>query len=510
MAYYTSVRYGKMRMVARFKTERDDLRVRDRCVVRTDRGKELGEVLTPLQPIPEAIPPESLWDVIRRASSEDLVNVERVDKESVPRAKKICRELILKLNLQMKVTDVDYVYGGERVIFYFTSETRVDFRELVRLLAHEFRTRIELKQVGARDEARLVGDAGHCGLTLCCRSHLKDLGGITMDMAKIQKHTADPSKITGRCGKLLCCLRYEYSTYTDSRDVMPARGTRLESKKGVGIVVDQNLLLREVTLQPPDGGDRFIVKLDEVLGAPASVAGCSGCDAPKAGPAAAAVAEGVPPPAESPAVAHDDTTVKIPVVEQPVPAASASAEAPSASPGTSPAGMPASADATTVKIPPAARPPQPPRPPRQQQAARQPQPPRPQAPKAETPQIDPALQRKIEQDTKTQTKVVSDPVPMWLFLAKKAEIEQGKGIVADLGGPKIAVFNVDGIYHAISNECGHQGGPLGEGKLEGFSVTCPWHQWKFDVTTGSCLSVSGSTVRKYEIAAAGDDLFVKV
>jgi len=502
MAYYTSVRYGKMRMVARFKTDREDLRVRDRCVVRTDRGKELGEVLTPLQPIPEAVPLESLWDVIRRANSEDLVNVERLDKESVPRAKKTCRELIQKLNLQMKVTDVDYVYGGERVIFYFTSETRVDFRELVRLLAHEFRTRIELKQVGARDEARLVGDAGHCGLTLCCRSHLKELGGITMDMAKIQKHTADPSKITGRCGKLLCCLRYEYTTYTDSRDVMPQRGTRLESKKGVGIVVDQNLLLREVTLQPPDGGDRFIVKLDEVLGAPAAVAGCSGCDTPKAGtaPAATTVAEAAPP-AEAPAgeapaaVAHDATTVKIPVVEAPASAAA-------------PADAPASADATTVKIPAPARPPQqqqrPPRPPQQQR------PPRQGPPKPETAKIDPAVQRKIEQDTKTQTKVVADPIPMWIFLAKKAEIEQGKALVADLGGPKLAVFNVDGIFHAISNECGHQGGPLGEGKLEGFAVTCPWHQWKFDVTTGNCLSVGGSSVRKYEIGAAGDDLFVKV
>ena len=479
MSYYTNVRYGKMRMVARFKTERDDLRVRDRCVVRTDRGKELGEVLSPLQPIPEAIPPESLWDVIRRANSEDLVNVERVNKESVPRAIKTCKELIQKLNLQMKVTDVDYVYGGERVIFYFTSETRVDFRELVRLLAHEFRTRIELKQVGARDEARLIGDAGHCGLTLCCRSHLKELGGITMDMAKIQKHTADPSKITGRCGKLLCCLRYEYSTYTESRDIMPQRGTRLESKKGVGIVVDQNLLLREVTLQPPDGGDRFIVKLDEVMGAAPAVAGCNGCDAPKAGAPAAPAATAEAPATPAPA---------------PVPGPEADA-------------APALPNDTTVKLPPPPPPP-PQRPPRQEQRPKQP--PRPLPPKPETERIDPAVQRKIEQDTKTATKVVSEPVPMWIFVAKKAEVEQGKGIVSDLGGPKVAVFNVDGIFHVISNECGHQGGPLGEGKLEGFSVVCPWHQWKFGVTTGNCLSVGGSSVRKYEVGAVGEDLFVKV
>jgi cell fate regulator YaaT (PSP1 superfamily)/nitrite reductase/ring-hydroxylating ferredoxin subunit len=467
MAYYTSVRYGKMRMVARFKTDREDLRVRDRCVVRTDRGKELGEVLTALQPIPEAIPPESLWDVIRRASPEDLVNVDRLDKENVPRAIKTCKDLVQKLNLQMKVTDVDYVYGGERLIFYFTSESRVDFRELVRQLAHEFRTRIELKQVGARDEARLIGDAGHCGLTLCCRGHLKELGGITMDMAKIQKHTADPSKITGRCGKLLCCLRYEYSTYTDSRDVMPQRGTRLESKKGVGIVVDQNLLLREVTLQPPDGGDRFIVKLDEVLGAPASVAGCSGCDTPKAGSPATAAA---PAPAEA---------------------------------GSAP--TPAAATAAPAQAPaPAARPAPPPR------QERPKPPPRSQEPrKPETQKMPTEVQRKIEQDTRAGTRAIVEST-MWIYLAKKAEIESGKAVVADLGGPKVAVFNVDGVYHVLSNECGHQGGPLGEGKLEGFSVVCPWHQWKFDVTTGNCLSVGGSSVRRYEVGAAGEDLFVKV
>jgi len=469
MAYYTSVRYGKMRMVARFKTDREDLHVRDRCVVRTDRGKELGEVLTPLQPIPEAIPPESLWDVIRRANTEDLVNVERLDKENVPRAIKACKEIVKKLNLEMKVTDVDYVYGGERLIFYFTSESRVDFRELVRQLAHEFRTRIELKQVGARDEARLIGDAGHCGLTLCCRGHLKELGGITMDMAKIQKHTADPSKITGRCGKLLCCLRYEYTTYTDSRDVMPQRGTRLESKKGVGIVVDQNLLLREVTLQPPDGGDRFIVKLDEVNGAPAAVAGCNGCDTPKAGTPPAAPAEAAAPAPAAPEAPPQPMSV---------------------------------ADAPPVKI---LRPAAPPRQERPRPPARA------QEPRRPDPQpLGTDVQRRIEQDTRTGTRAVAEPIPMWIYLAKKAEIEQGKALVADLGGPKVAIFNVDGIFHVLSNECGHQGGPLGEGKLEGFSVVCPWHQWKFDVTTGNCLSVGGSSVRKYEVAAAGDDLFVRV
>ncbi|HXG59872.1 MAG TPA: regulatory iron-sulfur-containing complex subunit RicT [Planctomycetota bacterium] len=416
MSFYTSVRYGKMRLVGRFKTDREDLRPQDRCVVKTDRGKELGVVLTKLQPIPETLPPESLWDVVRRAGPEDLVHAERLEKESVPRAVRVCKDLIRRLNLPMKLTDVDYVFGGERIIFYFTSETRVDFRELVRLLAQEFRTRIELKQVGARDQARLIGDAGHCGLELCCRAHLKELGGITMDMAKVQKHTADPSKITGRCGKLLCCLRYEYTWYTESRELLPAKGSRVEWTKGTGVVVEQNMLLREVILEPEGGGDRVVVKLEEIRGAPKAAAGCSGCATPKAGPPPEAAVE--PAPADT------------------------------------------------------------------------------------------AVRRKLEQDTRVGLPVVSDG--FWIYAAKASEVPPGSGRTVDLGGLRVALFNVDGRFHALADECPHQGGPLGEGRLEGGAVTCPWHQWKFDVATGRGLSVSGAQARPYEVGRAGEDLFVKV
>jgi cell fate regulator YaaT (PSP1 superfamily)/nitrite reductase/ring-hydroxylating ferredoxin subunit len=438
MAHFTSIRYGKMRMVGRFKTNSEDLRVRDRCIVRTDRGKEVGEVLTAPQPIPEAVPPESLWDVVRRAEGADLQQLERVESEAIPRATRIFKELVKKLALPMKIADVDYILGGERVIFYFTSETRVDFRELVRHLASEFRTRIELKQVGARDQARLIGDVGHCGLELCCRSHLKDLGGITMDMAKVQKHTADPSKITGRCGKLLCCLRYEYAWYTESRQMLPARGARLTTKKGTGFVVDQNMIMREVTIVKDNtDGERVIVGLEDIDGAPPAVAGCDGCATPKvpASPAATAVVA----PAVVPALQTD------------------------------------------------------------------------------TARFDTSVRREIEEDTKINMPVLTSEAPApraldraWLRLGKAADLPPGASKVEDLGGPKVAVFNVDGVIHVISNECGHQGGPLGEGKLEGFSVVCPWHQWKFDVTTGHCLSVGGSSVRKYEVGRIGDDVYVMV
>jgi cell fate regulator YaaT (PSP1 superfamily)/nitrite reductase/ring-hydroxylating ferredoxin subunit len=429
MAYYTSIRYGKLRQVARFKTDREDLRVRDRALIRTDRGKEVGEVLSPLQPLPEAIAPESLWDVVRRAAPEDLVMADRVEKESVPRALAVCRELIRKLKLPMKVSDVEYLLGGERVIFYFTSETRVDFRELVRHLAQEFRTRIDLKQVGARDQARLVGDIGHCGLELCCRSHLKDLGGITMDMAKVQKHTADPSKITGRCGKLLCCLRYEYPLYKEARELLPARGARVATAKGAGFVVDQNMLLREVTIQPEAvGGERYVARLDELVGAPPMAAGCNGCAAPAAG-------------------------------EAPAP------------------GAPESAPPASAPVPPPPRPAPPPRKERPVPAA-------------------PAR--------------LSD-AGFWMSLGSLAELPPGAAKVYEIGGTvKLALFNVDGVVHALTNECSHQDGPLGEGRFEGFSVTCPLHQWKFDVTTGHCLSVSGASVRKWEAATVRDEICVRI
>lgn len=274
--FCTSVRYGKMAHVAKFKTERQDLKPRDWCLIRTDRGRELGEILAPLEPVPQNIPAESLWDILRKASPEDVTHMERLDRENRVRELTYGKDKIKAYDLPMKLVEVDHLFGGERLIFYFIAPNRVDFRELVRNLAREFRTRIELKQIGARDEARLVGDIGHCGLSLCCRGFLKELGGITMDMAKIQKHTADPSKITGRCGKLLCCLRYEYTAYLEGRDLLPARGARIESRLGPGVVVGQNLILREVTIEK-EGGERVVVGLDQIVGAPQRAPGCTGC-----------------------------------------------------------------------------------------------------------------------------------------------------------------------------------------------------------------------------------------
>lgn len=166
--FLATIRYGKMSFSAKFRTDRQDLvKQRDKCVVRSDRGKEIGYVLTHPEPVPPNQSAEGYGEILRKATVDDVRNAERIDKESRTKAIAFCKEQAKKLNLQMKVVECDYVLGGERTIFYFTSQIRVDFRDLVRHLAREMRSRIELKQVGARDEARLVGDCGHCGLTLC-------------------------------------------------------------------------------------------------------------------------------------------------------------------------------------------------------------------------------------------------------------------------------------------------------------------------------------------------------
>lgn len=213
--YYTSVRFGKMMIVALFKSDSSEFRVRDRCVLKTERGIELGTILKKPDSMPESIPPESLGNIIRRFNSDDQLQLEKIESDE-KREIQFCQETIKKLGLPMKVTSVDHLFGGGKVVFYFTAENRVDFRELVKILAQEFKMRIELKQIGARDAAKLCGGVGHCGLQLCCGGFLRELGGISMEMAKLQKHTADPSKITGLCGKLLCCLRYEFQNYVDA------------------------------------------------------------------------------------------------------------------------------------------------------------------------------------------------------------------------------------------------------------------------------------------------------
>ena len=174
--------------------------------------------------------------------------------------------MITERKLQMQLVDVEHVFGGERIIFYYLAENRVDFRELVKDLAREFNTRIEMRQIGVRDEAKLLADYGDCGKPVCCNTHLNEMPPVSMKMAKMQKATLDPNKISGRCGRLKCCLRYEYDTYKEYQRELPKVGATVMTREGQGRVVAQEILAQKVlvnyeggTTKMTDASDIFTV-----------------------------------------------------------------------------------------------------------------------------------------------------------------------------------------------------------------------------------------------------------
>ena len=182
-------------------------------MARTDRGLEMGEVLC--EATPEALgqlKDPGAGQVLRETTPEDRHELTRL-KQQARGEFDVCRQHVERLGLKMQLVDVEHLFGGERIVIYYLAESRVDFRELVRVLAGEFQTRIEMRQIGVRDEAKLLADYGDCGCPVCCNTHLAQMPPVSMRMAKLQKATLDPTKISGRCGRLKCCLRYEYESY---------------------------------------------------------------------------------------------------------------------------------------------------------------------------------------------------------------------------------------------------------------------------------------------------------
>ena len=234
--------------------------------MRSDRGMEWGEVLSPateksLEMLGDETP---RGRVLRTVSDEDRRSVEDLrDKEVEMFAGG--QELIDEFKLQMQLVDVELIFGGERLVFYYLAEKRVDFRELVKALAKRFRTRIEMRQIGVRDEARLLADYGDCGKPVCCNTHLTEMPPVSMRMAKMQKATLDPTKISGRCGRLKCCLRYEFDTYEEYRRELPRIGSTVITKTGgQGKVIGQEILARKVMVVY-EGGRRIMTDADEIL-----------------------------------------------------------------------------------------------------------------------------------------------------------------------------------------------------------------------------------------------------
>ena len=216
------IRYGAMRFLGVFSaTGGAAYRRGTRVIARTDRGLEDGEVLAEATEATRAFLKEPTeGQILREMTAEDLRELGRM-KEQAHRELDICHRYVQQLGLPMQLVDLEHVFGGERIVVYYLSENRVDFRELVRFLAGEFQTRIEMRQIGVRDEAKLLADYGDCGVPVCCNTHLVQIPPVSMKMAKMQKATLDPAKISGRCGRLKCCLRYEFETY-EQKELPPA------------------------------------------------------------------------------------------------------------------------------------------------------------------------------------------------------------------------------------------------------------------------------------------------
>ena len=259
------VRHGAMRFLGAFAARPGGFANRgDVVIVRTERGQEVGEVLCPATPEAlAALPDPTRGDILRAAGPDDRLKMVRL-KEVEKRQFEAGEKLIAEHRLPMQLVEVEHLFGGERVVFYFLAEHRVDFRELVRSMAREFQTRIELRQIGVRDEAKLKADYGDCGRPVCCNTFLAVMPPVSMRMAKLQKSTLDPAKISGRCGRLKCCLRYEQDVYEDAQRDLPPVGARVLTATGQGRVLHQELLARRLLVEFEDGR-RLPVPADDVL-----------------------------------------------------------------------------------------------------------------------------------------------------------------------------------------------------------------------------------------------------
>jgi cell fate regulator YaaT (PSP1 superfamily) len=242
------IRFKKAGKVYYFDPGGADLRALDYVVVQTARGMEMGQItIAPKQVLAAEITTE-LKPIVRKASEEDVKRaLEFTSRERSALAE--CSKIVTRLNLPMKLVSAEYNLDGGRLTFFFTAETRVDFRELVRELTAFFKTRIELRQIGPLDQAKIVGGLGRCGRALCCGSFLSEFNPVSIKMAKEQDLPLDPMKISGVCGRLQCCLAYEAAQYHEAKALLPRRGQSVSTPAGVGIVIGGNPLKETVLVE---------------------------------------------------------------------------------------------------------------------------------------------------------------------------------------------------------------------------------------------------------------------
>ena len=248
-----------------FAPEGNTLTAGDRVIVETARGVELGVVKVGNKVISSADIVSPLKPVTRIATAQDIEQYEK-NRAAEEEAIAICEKKVAAHDLGMKLVGAEYTFDKSKLIFYFTCESRVDFRELVRDLASTFRTRIELRQIGIRDEAKMLGGLGVCGRKLCCANFLSDFVQVSIKMAKEQNFSLNSSKVSGACGRLMCCLRYEHETYEEAIKRTPPTGSIVKTAEGEGVVVETKPLAREIKVKLTDGDKETIkpFKCDEV------------------------------------------------------------------------------------------------------------------------------------------------------------------------------------------------------------------------------------------------------
>ena len=221
-------------------------------VVEADRGLDYGQVLSEVEAVLDSDIEEPPKKVIRKTNPWDMHQIDK-NKKKIREVMDACSKKIQERKLPMKLIDAEFSFDRSKIIFYFTAEGRVDFRDLVKDLANAFKARIELKQIGVRDEAKILGGLGPCGRALCCATYLKDFEPVTIKMAKEQNLPLNPTKISGLCGRLMCCLGYEHKTYKELMKGLPREGESLKTEKGQGKVISINALKRSVTVELEDG-----------------------------------------------------------------------------------------------------------------------------------------------------------------------------------------------------------------------------------------------------------------
>lgn len=274
----TAVRFGYMRYIGEFRhAEGLKFTCGAKVIIQTRRGIEIGEqVSLTCGGCDKSVTRDQMRDwvstsgadtymfdagrILREGTAADLAEYARIQEDALAK-RNLAQGIANRLNLSLKVVECECLFGGERILFFFTSAERVDFRVMVKELATEYRTRIEMRQVGARDEARLLADFETCGREVCCKVFLKTLKPISMRMAKIQKATLDPAQVSGRCGRLKCCLRYEHIGYEELDKKLPRVGTRIRTEHGEGVVVNRQILTQLVQIRT--AADKMVTVVTE-------------------------------------------------------------------------------------------------------------------------------------------------------------------------------------------------------------------------------------------------------